>query len=179
MFIHIDTHRYTQDMCKQSNETTINFTQHKLMSNETTSWTRPILDSQLINLGVAPMAQLAKGRLSDAGGLRFESQAGRVTGKSIPSLWRDQHPAIKSLRPAEHHVDQFHPDREDSPESTKTTSWTRPLPDSWPFDVYQGEPLVQHSCTGFTIISTTYGSTQTHILDDCSAAHVVMLFLFK
>ena len=33
---------------------------------------------------VVPIAQLAKGRLSDAGGLRFESQAGRVTGKSTP-----------------------------------------------------------------------------------------------
>ena len=31
-------------------------------------------------LGVAPIAQLVKGRLSDAGGPRFESQAGRVTG---------------------------------------------------------------------------------------------------
>ena len=40
-----------------------------------------------------------KSRLSDAGGLRFESQAGRVTGKSTPSLWRDEHPAIKGLRP--------------------------------------------------------------------------------
>ena len=38
-------------------------------------------------------------RLSDAGGPRFESQTGRVTGKSIPSLWRDRHPAIKGLRP--------------------------------------------------------------------------------
>ena len=29
---------------------------------------------------VAPIAQLVKGRLSDAGGLRFESQAGRIMG---------------------------------------------------------------------------------------------------
>ena len=54
---------------------------------------------------MAPIAQLVKGRLSDAGGLRFESQAGRVTGTSIPSLWRDKHPAIKGLRPPEHHVE--------------------------------------------------------------------------
>ena len=50
----------------------------------------------------APIAQLVKGRLSDAGGPRFESQTGRVTGKSIPSLWRDRHPATKGLRPPEH-----------------------------------------------------------------------------
>ena len=31
---------------------------------------------------VAPIAQLVKGRLSDAGGPRFESQTGRVRGKS-------------------------------------------------------------------------------------------------
>ena len=53
---------------------------------------------------VAPIAQLVKGRLSDAGGLRFESQAGWVTSKSIPSHWRDKHPAVKSLRPPEHHA---------------------------------------------------------------------------
>ena len=29
---------------------------------------------------------------------------GRVTGKSTASLWRDKHPAIKSLRPPEHHA---------------------------------------------------------------------------
>ena len=45
-----------------------------------------------------------KERISDAGGLRFESQTGRVRGKSIPSLWRDKHPAIKGLRPPEHHA---------------------------------------------------------------------------
>ena len=50
-----------------------------------------------------------KGRLSDAGGLKFESQAGRVTGQSIPSLWRDKHPAIKGLRPPEHHAGKFLP----------------------------------------------------------------------
>ena len=69
---------------------------------------------------VAPIAQLVKGRLLDAGGLRFESQAGRVTGKSIPSLWRETHPAIKGLRPPEHHVGQFHPDQKDSSESKHT-----------------------------------------------------------
>ena len=53
---------------------------------------------------VALVAQLVKGQLSDAGGPMFESQAGRVTGKSIPSLWRDRHPAIKDLRPPEHHA---------------------------------------------------------------------------
>ena len=35
---------------------------------------------------------------------RFESQTWRVTGKSIPNLWRDKHPAIKGLRPPEHHT---------------------------------------------------------------------------
>ena len=39
---------------------------------------------------VALIAQLVEGRLSDAGGLRFESQAWWVMGKSIPSLWRDK-----------------------------------------------------------------------------------------
>ena len=47
---------------------------------------------------------VVKDSISDAGGPRFESQAGRVTGKSIPSLWRDKHPAIKSLWPPEHHA---------------------------------------------------------------------------
>ena len=41
---------------------------------------------------------MVKGRLSDAGGLRLESQAGRVTGKSTPSAWRDQDPSIKGLQ---------------------------------------------------------------------------------
>ena len=47
---------------------------------------------------VAPMAQLVKVRLSDAGGPRFESQTGRVTGESTTSLWRDKHPANKGLQ---------------------------------------------------------------------------------
>ena len=53
------------------------------------------------------IAQLVKGRLSDEGGLRFESQAGRVKGKSIPSLWRDEHPAMKGRRPPEHCTGHF------------------------------------------------------------------------
>ena len=66
---------------------------------------------------VAPMSQLVKGRLSDAGGLGFESQAGRVLGRPIPSLWGDRHPAIKGLQPPEHHAGQFHPDHEKYPPS--------------------------------------------------------------
>ena len=66
---------------------------------------------------VAPETQLAKDRLSDAGGLRFESQTGLVTGKSIRILWRDTHPAIKGLRPPEHHAGQCHPDRNKTPTS--------------------------------------------------------------
>ena len=62
---------------------------------------------------VAPMAQLAKDRLSDAEGLGFESQNGRVTGKSTPSLWRNEHPAVKGLRPPEHHAGQFHSDKKE------------------------------------------------------------------
>ena len=70
-------------------------------------------------LGVAPRAQLVEDRLSDAGGLRFESQAGRVTGKAIPSLWREKHPAIKGLRPPEHHAGKFHPDHKKTPASQR------------------------------------------------------------
>ena len=29
---------------------------------------------------------------------------------SIPSLWRERHPAVKGLRPPEHHAGKFHPD---------------------------------------------------------------------
>ena len=54
---------------------------------------------------------------SDAGGPRFESRAGRVTGKPTPSLWRDKHPAIKGLRPPEHHAGKFRQDQKDSAES--------------------------------------------------------------
>ena len=52
---------------------------------------------------------VVKDPISDAGGPRFESHAGRVTGKPAPSLWRDKHPAIKGLRPPESRAGQFHP----------------------------------------------------------------------
>ncbi len=55
-------------------------------------------------LAVAPMAQLANDRLSDAGGPRFESQTGRVRDEFITSLRRDRRPAIKGLRPPEQHT---------------------------------------------------------------------------
>ena len=45
-------------------------------------------------------SSVAKDRLSDAGGPRFESQTGQITGK--PS------PAIKGLRPPEHHAGQLY-----------------------------------------------------------------------
>ena len=47
------------------------------------------------------------------------SQAGRVTDKSIPSLWRDKHPAIKGLQPPDHHAGKFHPDHKKTPPSNK------------------------------------------------------------
>ena len=61
--------------------------------------------SQLLAEVVAPIAQL----------LRIGSQMQEVRGlnprlgglgvyKSTPSLWRDMHPAIKGLRPPEHHA---------------------------------------------------------------------------
>ena len=56
-------------------------------------------------------SSVAKDRLSGAGGPRFESQTGWLTGKSIPSLWRDKHLAIKGLQPPELHARQIHPDR--------------------------------------------------------------------
>ena len=68
---------------------------------------------------VRGQSNFVKGRLPDAGGPRFEFQAGRVTGKSIPSLWRDKHPAIKGLRSPEHHAGQFNPDRKKDSESNK------------------------------------------------------------
>ena len=43
---------------------------------------------------VAPVAQWATDRLSDAGGPGFEFQTGRVTGKHTPSHRRDGHPAV-------------------------------------------------------------------------------------
>ena len=57
--------------------------------------------------------------ISDAGGPRFESHAGRVTGKPTPSLWRDKHPAIKGLRPPEHHAGKFRQDQKTPPSQTK------------------------------------------------------------
>ena len=62
---------------------------------------------------------VVKDPTSDAGGPRFESHAGRVTGKPTPSLWRDKHPAIKGLRPPEHHAGKFRQDQKDSSESKK------------------------------------------------------------
>ena len=62
-------------------------------------------------------SSVAKDRLSDAGGPRFDSQTGPVTGKPIPSLWGDKHPAIKGLWPPEHHVGKFHPDHKKTPPS--------------------------------------------------------------
>ena len=53
---------------------------------------------------------VVKDPISDAGGPRFESHAGRVTGKPTPSLWRDKHPAIKGLWPPEHHAWKFRQD---------------------------------------------------------------------
>ena len=64
---------------------------------------------------------MVKDPISDAGGPRFESHAGRVTGKPTPSLWRDKHPAIKGLRPPEHHAGKFRQDQQDSSESNKNT----------------------------------------------------------
>ena len=64
---------------------------------------------------------------SDAVGLGFESQTGRVRGKSIISLPRDKHPAIKGLRPPEHHAGQFQPDQKDSSESEMNALWFSPM----------------------------------------------------
>jgi len=55
---------------------------------------------------------LVKGRPSDAGGPRFESQTGWVTGRPTPSLGRGKHPGMKGLRPPEHHAGQFNPDQQ-------------------------------------------------------------------
>ena len=60
---------------------------------------------------------VVKDPISDAGGPRFESHAGRVTGKPTPSLWRDKHPAIKGLRPPEHHAGKFQQDQKETPPS--------------------------------------------------------------
>ena len=58
---------------------------------------------------------VVKDPILDAGGPRFESHAGRVTGKPTPSLWRDKHPAIKGLRPPEHHAGKFRQDQKTPP----------------------------------------------------------------
>ena len=64
---------------------------------------------------VAPIAQLVKGLLPDAEGPRFDSQTGRVRGKSTLSLWKGKRPAIKGLRPPEHHAGKSPPDRKKTP----------------------------------------------------------------
>ena len=64
-------------------------------------------------------SSVGKVRLSDVGGPRLDSQTGRVRGKSIPSPWRDKHPASKGPRPPEHHVGQLLSDQKDSSESQK------------------------------------------------------------
>ena len=51
-----------------------------------------------------PIAQLAKGCFSDAGGLEFKSQTGRVMGKLIPSFWVHERLAIKGIRLPEHEL---------------------------------------------------------------------------
>ena len=73
----------------------------------------------------APIARLAKGRLSAAGGPRFESQTGRVMGKPLPSLWRDKHPAIKGLQPPEQHAGHSNRTKQTPPSQTKNrlTGW--------------------------------------------------------
>ena len=48
----------------------------------------------------------------------------RVRGRPIPSPWREKYPAIKGLRPPERRAGQFHPDHEDSSESTITNKQT-------------------------------------------------------
>jgi len=45
-----------------------------------------------------------KDRLSDAGGLGSEFQAGPLPASSIPSLRKDEHPAVKGLRRAGHSI---------------------------------------------------------------------------
>ena len=45
-------------------------------------------------------SSIAKDRLSDAWGPRFEPQTGWGMGKSNPSLWKDKHPVIKGPEPS-------------------------------------------------------------------------------
>ena len=67
----------------------------------------------------SPDSLVAKDRLPDACSIF----TGRVAGKSIPSLWKDRHPAIKGLQLQELRW-AFHPDQKDSSES-KTAQITR------------------------------------------------------
>ena len=89
---------------------------------------------------VAPIAQLAKG--SDAGGLRLESPTGWVTGKSIPSLWREKHPAIKG-RPQEHYAG--HSTR------TKKTPPSQAKQQFCSFDTLPIAPRVPHSWVSLSV----------------------------
>ena len=70
-------------------------------------------------IGSCTDSLVVKDPISDAGGPRFESHAGRVTGKPTPSLWRDKHPAIKGLRPPEHHAGKFRQDQKTPPSQKK------------------------------------------------------------
>ena len=54
--------------------------------------------------------QEVRGSSPTLGGLRVSQ---------LQSLWRDKHPAIKGLRPPEHHAGKFRQDQKDSSESTK------------------------------------------------------------
>ena len=49
-------------------------------------------------------SSVAKDRLSDAGGPRFESQTGRVTGEPTSSLLGDKRPAMEGIWSPEHHA---------------------------------------------------------------------------
>ena len=53
--------------------------------------------------------------------LGFESHTGRVTGKSIPSLRRDRHPAVKVPPAYRAACRAFHLDQQDSSESNNNS----------------------------------------------------------
>ena len=89
------THATTK--CTQGN--------HIKQTSNTTSYKQETI--KLADKGSGTDSSVAKDRLSDAGVLRFESHTGRMMGKSIPSLWRDNRPAINGLRPPEHHVGHY------------------------------------------------------------------------
>ena len=59
--------------------------------------------------------QEVRGSSPRLGGLRVSQ---------LQSLWRDKHPAIKGLRPPEHHAGQFRQDQEDSSEPKATKQHT-------------------------------------------------------